>query len=84
MSHAEQAFRIGDIVKLRSGGVPVTICSEPYYKGVVGNVPLMVKCQWMNKFGDLREAEFNIELIHHWYPPELRHKLRSVEQDNAA
>ena len=76
-----QEYRFGDVVKLKSGGMAVTICSHPYTKGIVGGSvqPYFVRCTWLNKFGDLREAEFDIALIQHYIPDELKAMLRAVE-----
>ena len=41
--------------------------------------PYFVRCTWLNRLGDLREAEFDIALIQHYIPEELKAMLRAVE-----
>ena len=74
----KKAYRHGDVVKLKSGGYQMTVCRDARVD-IVAPGAWSIKCQWHNGFGDMREAEIDLELIRHHYPAELSARLRETE-----
>ncbi|MFM0625800.1 YodC family protein [Paraburkholderia xenovorans] len=60
MRRAQPAFRAGDVLKLKSGGRPMTVAWSGSVLFTPGN---WLICQWVSKAGELQQEMFPDETL---------------------
>ncbi len=54
-------FKIGDVVRLKSGGLEMTVAQHPFKTMDGVEHPEKVKCKWFNADHQLKQGVFHID-----------------------